>query len=559
MCDVRTMKTAKECLKIVLFLFILLPIMGWGIFIILQYSRAPDDVEKHIEKLIQKLITPSVVERGMVKHVLKTQYPTTAVPVLIMMLKDKKWYVRKIAAQTLGYIGPQASPAVPALLKALKDKKWYVRRSAAKALGNIGPEASAAVPELMKALKDEKWAVRESVAKTLGQMGSKAKIAIPALIGALEYWHGDVREKIVKSLGKIEDKTAVPALIKSLQDQNWHVRYQAIKSLQNMGAKALASVPALKKALLGEERIGWERIEENIQEALGKILIKSDKSEYKVWFKKKNMYTEKYLLRRTDIVTPKKVENIFKRFVYLGKHTYKCGGKNYNVGEYRHKQSGIEFVHIPGGTFMMGSNNGQDDETPIHEIKLDSFMMSKYEVTQGVWKQIMKSSPWLGKPYVKEGNNYPAVYVSWYDACAFCVKIGLQLPTEAQWEYACRATTGTKYYWGNEMNNAYSWYDKNTWDIGEKYAHKIKLKKPNAFGLHDMSGNVWEWCWDGYANYGKFERNNPSGPLNSPYHIYRGGNWSYLATYCRSANRDYFFPEYCSSILGFRVCIGPLK
>ncbi|MEK7450052.1 MAG: formylglycine-generating enzyme family protein [Planctomycetota bacterium] len=146
----------------------------------------------------------------------------------------------------------------------------------------------------------------------------------------------------------------------------------------------------------------------------------------------------------------------------------------------------------------MGSNDGENDEKPIHEVALNSFLISKYEVTQGQWQKIMNNNPSNFK-----GDNNPVEQVSWDDCQEFCKrsetesasggKTGLRLPTEAEWEYAARAGTTTKYYWGDSINDDYLWDNSN---LG---THPVGQKKPNGFGLYDMLGNVWEWCQDWYG------------------------------------------------------------
>ncbi|MBN2401756.1 MAG: formylglycine-generating enzyme family protein [Spirochaetes bacterium] len=150
-------------------------------------------------------------------------------------------------------------------------------------------------------------------------------------------------------------------------------------------------------------------------------------------------------------------------------------GKNTNLKEI----GGIKFVSIPGGSFMMGSKEGEgeDNEHPQHKVTLDKFGMSIYEITQKQYQEIIGKNP----SYYK-GENLPVEQVTWDDAMNFCkkfsekYKVNLRLPTEAEWEYACRAGTTTKYYWGNEINGDYCWYGKNS----DGKTHNVGEKKPNA-------------------------------------------------------------------------------
>ncbi len=250
-----------------------------------------------------------------------------------------------------------------------------------------------------------------------------------------------------------------------------------------------------------------------------------------------------------------KTENFISDFTYLGSSAYSAGGKSYLVKEYKHELTGIEFVLIPSGGFKMGSNSGNKDEKPIHDVNVPSFLISKYEVTQAQWKQVMGSKPWFGKSYVKEGSEYAANYISWDDAKEFCQKTGLRLPSEAEWEYACRAGTTTDYYWGDRKNiNDYAWWDGNADNIEEDYAHKVGIKKPNAFGLHDMSGNVWEWCEDKYErSYDNAPTDGSAWTKEGSNRVYRGGSWHNNAWDCRSAKRDGYTPGIPHKVLGLRL------
>ncbi len=202
------------------------------------------------------------------------------------------------------------------------------------------------------------------------------------------------------------------------------------------------------------------------------------------------------------------------------------------------------FITIPSGSFDMGSND-YDNEKPIHRVSISAFKMSKYEVTQKLWKLVMNTEPWKGQNNVQENDNNAASYISYNDAVLFCAVLSelldesYRLPTEAEWEYACRAGTTTKYYWGDAMDGEYCWYSENANNIEEKYAHTVGQKKANAFGLYDMSGNVWEWCSDWYQAdyYLNSPTTNPKGSNSGLACVIRGGSWFLNAECCRSASR----------------------
>ncbi len=216
----------------------------------------------------------------------------------------------------------------------------------------------------------------------------------------------------------------------------------------------------------------------------------------------------------------------------------------------RREQDG--FVLIPAGEFMMGSENGRDEEKPVHKVRISkSFEMGKYQVTQEQWQAVMGNNP----SHFKDGANLPVEFVSWDDVQEFIKRLNAKndgyhyrLPTEAEWEYACRAgTTGDYAGNGDEM----AWYDKNA---GGK-THPIGQKKPNHWGVYDMHGNVWEWCADWYDEkyYKQSPEVDPTGPSTGLGRVHRGGSWSLPAAGSRAAFRRAFVPWLCDNELGFRL------
>jgi len=218
----------------------------------------------------------------------------------------------------------------------------------------------------------------------------------------------------------------------------------------------------------------------------------------------------------------------------------------------------MDFMPIAAGSFQMGSNNGDSDEQPVHRVTLSQpYWLAKTEVTQAQWQQIMGSNPSLIK-----GSQNPVEMVSWNNAVSFCKKLtererqagrlpaGFEytLPTEAQWEYACRAgTTGD--YAGSL--DAMGWYDKNS---GKK-THPAGTKQANAWGLYDMHGNVYEWCSDWKGDYSWGSVTDPGGARSGAGRVIRGGSWYGTASSCRSANRHALVPSFTYSAMGFRPLV----
>jgi formylglycine-generating enzyme required for sulfatase activity len=215
---------------------------------------------------------------------------------------------------------------------------------------------------------------------------------------------------------------------------------------------------------------------------------------------------------------------------------------------------GMEFVLIPAGTFQMGYNDGYDREKPVHSVTISKpFYLGKYEVTRREWKAVMGSNPSRF-----EGDNRPVESVSWDDVQEFIKKLNAKeggdkyrLPTEAEWEYACRAGTTTNWYFGDNENllGDYAWYRDNSGNETKP----VGQKKPNAFGLYDMHGNVWEWCQDWYGSYESGNQTDPQGPVSGSRRVSRGGSWRGSGSSTRAAFRYYGNLGYGYGTVGFRL------
>jgi formylglycine-generating enzyme required for sulfatase activity len=228
---------------------------------------------------------------------------------------------------------------------------------------------------------------------------------------------------------------------------------------------------------------------------------------------------------------------------------------------------GMKLRLIPAGEFMMGSPEDEEDRDAnesLHQVEITKpFYMGVCEVTQGEWEVVMGTTPWEGEKYAIEGADYPATYVSWEDAQEFCRRLSAQegksyrLPTEAEWEYSCRAGSATAYCFGDSSSKLgeYAWIRENASDIGQRHPSEVGLKKANAWGLHDMHGNVWELCQDWYYReyYRSSPTQDPTGASESDYRVRRGGSWYVDLRHCRSAFRFGFSPGSRVDDKGFRV------
>jgi formylglycine-generating enzyme required for sulfatase activity len=218
----------------------------------------------------------------------------------------------------------------------------------------------------------------------------------------------------------------------------------------------------------------------------------------------------------------------------------------------------IEMIFVEGGTFMMGSPEGVGiiDERPQHQVTLSSFNIGKYEVTQSQWEVVMGSNP----STLKTGDNYPVESVSWYDVEEFIVKLNAltgknyRLPTEAEWEYAARGgnKSNNYIYSGSDNSDDVAWH----WNNSDGTYHQVGTKLPNELGIYDMSGNVYEWCYDWAGSYTTEAQTDPTGyPAVRPWRIFRGGTWHYAPASCRVAYRGFTSPDERQDGLGFRLAL----
>ncbi len=214
-----------------------------------------------------------------------------------------------------------------------------------------------------------------------------------------------------------------------------------------------------------------------------------------------------------------------------------------------------EFVFVEGGSFRMGDARGFDSK-PVHDVKIKDFYIGKYEVTVAQYRKFCEATgremPDFYPPWGGWVEDHPMVNVSWHDAKAYAEWVGGRLPTEAEWEYASKGGKKSKGYTfsGSNDPDAVAWHNKNS-----DRTKPVGLKKPNELGIHDMSGNVWEWCSDWYDRkyYEKSPENSPQGPEIGRGKIRRGGSWFFVPARCGNTIRDHYTPTVKLYGMGLRV------
>ena len=318
----------------------------------------------------------------------------------------------------------------------------------------------------------------------------------------------------------------------------------------------------------------------NVAKDLGALWLEIEVVSLKFKSQKISIFTEKPLS-----ILPRRQSKTFAAMSHLGLSNNDPIEKVFKAGETVTNLIGMKLIEIPAGTFTMGSPETEkdraDNEEQVDVTLTKPFGLGKTQVTQGQWKSVMGTEPWKGEDFVQFDNDCPATYISFFDAIEFCEKLTeiehkawtlkvneeYHLPTEAEWEYACRAGTTTEFSFGDESKiNSHAWWgglDLEAIDAGEnkagpgnaareQYAHKVGMKKPNPVGLHDMHGNVFEWCSDWYDD-SLPGGTDPVGPDYGSYRVFRGGSWWRDPGRCRSALRLSHVPSSRFYDLGFRV------
>ena len=412
--------------------------------------------------------------------------------------------------------------------------------TAVERLRKSGADAKRAVPALGRLLRqgDE-----EIASRAIAALQAIGEVAVPVLAQALQAKRAELRQQAVQALAEIEGDliSVVPELVEALGDEESEVRKAAIAVLKRCGSRASAAVPSLIGILESQEEESLGRDAalalgaiggEAALQALRRVLEDGDREKR---------------IRLATLVA----------LWQLGEHL--------PVSE---EVIAPEMVQIPGGKFWMGSveGEGDDDERPQHEVEVKLFRIGKYPVTQAEWREVATLLPQVKRelkpdPSEFKGDDRPVEQVSWHEAVEYCDRLThftgreYRLPTEAEWEYACRAGTTTAYHFGPDITPelANSGGNKQgTTPVGSYGA--------NAFGLYDMHGNVWEWCAD------RWHENYEGAPTDGSAwleggedrYLLRGGSWDLNPRNCRSANRNWVDPGSRDLNIGFRVvCVAP--
>jgi formylglycine-generating enzyme required for sulfatase activity len=332
-----------------------------------------------------------------------------------------------------------------------------------------------------------------------------------------------------------------------LQNPDLKVRIAALEQALNYGEQGLDLVIAGLK-------------DESVEVQIQSYHILNSRIEPKTKQATFNFNPQGLKLEQIEVVTVNKFGKIIQRQTRVARYFTENLGNGVT----------LEMAAIPGGTFMMGSPENEERrsryEGPQHQVTIPGFFIGKYQLTQKQYQAIMGSNPSHFK-----GENRPVERISWNDAVKFCELLSQRtgkkytLPSEAQWEYACRAGTTTPFYFGETITTDLANYRGNSYASAFKGEYRgqttdVGSFPPNAFGLYDMHGNVWEWCFDDWVdNYNNAPTNGSAVTSSSNYKLLRGGSWITDPDYCRSACRIYSGAGFVDNSSGFRVVCGAAR
>ena len=402
-----------------------------------------------------------------------------------------------------------------------------------------------AMKEKLRRVEELEKLDKEAAARALRQQEEIA--SRQAQLAALDKRLGELQGRLGVAGGQ-SDLDAMVAMVEERERKG--------KELKELRRKAEAELRAGEKALAEEQLRQDEKLRKRFEEELAKYRVIAA-SRYAT----QEMKAKAWRILCSNWGVPEGKPK--------GTPLMYRGGKAVDATE-------VEMVLIQSGRFMMGSPAFETERGKYesrHKVTISRpFFMSKYEVTQGQWRAMMGSNP---SDFSACGDDCPVEQVSWHEAVEFCNKLsehygltpayrisgesvtwykgadGYRLPTEAEWEYACRAGTTTRFYAGDSDSDlgGAGWYDVNS----ATKTHPVGKKAPNVWGLYDMHGNVLEWCWDSYGCYSSTSMTNPTGPSSGSYRVFRGGSWNSGTKFCRSASRGTSRPGFRNSVLGLRL------
>lgn len=240
-------------------------------------------------------------------------------------------------------------------------------------------------------------------------------------------------------------------------------------------------------------------------------------------------------------------------YQWMGTDTYRCGHQSHRIATFCHEASSAELNLLPGGSYLMGADGANPDERPVHEVRVRPFLLGRAPLTQDCWDMIggVDERHW-------SELELPINGISWHDAQSWLRRAGdqLRLPSEAEWEYACRAGSTSAYFWGEDMDPSFCWYGGNAFNGFQPHPPWEHEDKPNAFGLIDIVGNVFEWCEDEwFENYlqGPVDERPMISSKPRGHRVIRGGAWNDHCDHCCSAFRFHAQPSDNHSDYGIRI------
>ena len=431
-------------------------------------------------------------------------------------------------------------------------------------------QAEARQEEAAQALARQKEKAQKRRAQQAKETAERERLREEARLAELKRKQAEARLAQMQKEMTDAKKAAEAKALTEEREKARQARMEAERQRQREEATRNAKHSLTIKTTPGNARIRILNIGPRYQDGLK---LKPDRYDIEVSKEGYKRHREWIELEARDMVHLVDLEKIEKKPDY--ENSYSLGGGSHSAGDtWTDSVTGMEFMWVPKGCFQMGSNSGQDDEKPIHEICIDGVWMGKYEITVGQFTKFKNemgyssepSNEWKCKGTAKvdgfsQTSEHPVACVTWKDVKAFAEWLSrksgknYRMPTEAEWEYACRSGGKDQKYCGGNNLDGLGWYSANA----NGKTHAVGRKQKNGLGLYDMSGNVWEWVNDWYEEgyYAKSPKRNPKGPASASARVNRGGGWDYVAGLARSAYRAGNVPDSRVNNLGARLVRQP--